>query len=159
MRRIHWCSRCILTVAGIVAVYTLIFCSSHLPSYIHIALSKDKKKIYIDHWSPPINANLTAAGKNQTVAPTAPPPSEENVTATSTACEILLTSQGGVGSSSYLGQLAKYRRTNSCTDSDGLKHKAASCWKSHNSSSISVNGRCFSKVLVIIGDPLHTIER
>ena len=76
------------------------------------------------------------------------------------ACGILVTSQGGVGSSSYLRQLTKYVKTNRPGNTDGLKHKAASCYKSHNSSSISTaNGRCFSKVLVIIGDPLHTIER
>ena len=102
-------------------------------------------------WSrPSIDANFTSPRKNQTL-PT------ENLA----ACRILVTSQGGVGSSSYLRQLklVKHVRTNRPADQDGLKHNAASCWKSHNSYSISDNGRCFSKVLVIIGDPFHTIER
>ena len=83
--------------------------------------------------------------------------------------QVLITSQGGVGSSNFLLQLKGLVRTNAHNDEDRLKHKAASCWEMHDSSSLikiipkiqqTTNKRlCFSKVLVIIGDPLHTIER
>ncbi len=165
--RRSWCM--LLTLTGIVAVSN-IFSINLYPSK-HITSSSDNNKKDLgwsppidadftasgknetllkeeNHWSPPIDANFTAAGKNQTLL-------TENLA----ACDILVTSQGGVGSSSYLKQLSKYTRANSPSDRDGLKHKAASCWKSHNSSSINGYGRCFSKVLVLIGDPLHTIER
>ena len=44
VRGIHWCSRGILAVVGIVTVSTLIFWSSHLPYIMDIALSEDNKK-------------------------------------------------------------------------------------------------------------------
>jgi len=133
----------LLTLTGIVAVSNIFSINLYLSKHI-TSLSDNKKDL---GWSPPIDANFTAAGKNETLL-------TENLA----ACDILVTSQGGVGSSSFLEQLSKYARANSPSDQDGLKHKAASCWKSHNSSSINGYGRCFTKVLVLIGDPLHTIE-
>jgi hypothetical protein len=91
------------------------------------------------------------------------PPTNDDFTE---CAEVLITSQGGVASSKFIKALQELVRTNSDVDADLLKHKSASCWKRHNSSSIiSIDDRhvpkrrCFSKVLVVIGDPVHTIER
>lgn len=73
----HRCSRCILAVVGIVTVYTSTLWSNHLP-YMDIALSEDNKKDL--QLPPPIDANFTAAGKNQTItsAPSSQPTRESS---------------------------------------------------------------------------------
>ncbi|KAL7545352.1 hypothetical protein ACHAWF_008703 [Thalassiosira exigua] len=101
---------------------------------------------------------------------------ETNVTdrgadAPSPACGVLITSQGGVGSSVFMKVAAfnpEAPMINDHGDSDGFKHMPATYWKRHDERRIAgdvaikgYDGRvpvCFGKVLVIVGDPLRTIE-
>ena len=82
-----------------------------------------------------------------------------------TSCNgVLITSQGGVGSSRFISAVEKHVArgaatfcTNDDRDMDGFKHSPSGAYE-HNSTSLARNGVCFSKVLVILGDPLHTVE-
>ncbi|KAL9187632.1 hypothetical protein ACHAXT_006010 [Thalassiosira profunda] len=89
-------------------------------------------------------------------------------------CGVLVTSQGGVGSSAFMKQVESLESLtlNFPNDSDKFKHKPATYWKYHDKhalvGTLKLNGSgrmgyrtikvCFKKVLVIIGDPIHTIE-
>ena len=78
---------------------------------------------------------------------------------------VIVNSQGGVGSSSFMRVLRKsapYVDLNSHNDRDGLKHAPATVFR-------PVNGRllfktrhgelgCARKALIILGDPVHSIE-
>lgn len=84
---------------------------------------------------------------------------------------VLVSSQGGVGSSAFLkplleaqeeGHMSQYF-TNDQSDHDGLKHLPATAFRHDPSSLHPLSHRysdsvCFGKALVIIGDPVHTIE-
>uniref|UniRef100_A0A7S0ARB9 Sulfotransferase domain-containing protein n=1 Tax=Minutocellus polymorphus TaxID=265543 RepID=A0A7S0ARB9_9STRA len=76
----------------------------------------------------------------------------------------LITSPGGVGSTQFIQLLIKYTKTakndacvNHFYDFDGTKHLPATSFEYHDGTSISHNGHCFSNVLVIVGDPVHSI--
>ena len=84
---------------------------------------------------------------------------------------VLVSSQGGVGSSKFIIALERAAAlghgTGFCTnderDFDGFKHLPAGAWR-HNATAVvhrsTESGRetCFGKILVIVGDPVHTIE-
>ncbi|EKX46857.1 hypothetical protein GUITHDRAFT_107211 [Guillardia theta CCMP2712] len=74
--------------------------------------------------------------------------------------QVLVNSQGGVGSSAFMELLQKnHVLMNSPEDVDGFKHRPADHFR-HDSDGIYLFGRfaCASKALVILGDPLHSIE-
>lgn len=90
---------------------------------------------------------------------------------------VLLTSQGGVASSAFMTAVDRAQArgsssfyTNDRKDRDGFKHLPASRWKGHDAGALrgrenqALRGRtggdehCFGKVLVVVGDPVHTIE-
>jgi len=77
---------------------------------------------------------------------------------------ILITSQGGVGSSSFLDPIDKSKKycVNDVSNRDWLKHQPATKYPFHTSYGIHTRKYkkrvCFGKVLVIVGDPLHTIQ-
>jgi len=82
---------------------------------------------------------------------------------------VLLTSQGGVGSTAFIGAIEVVQMrgssfyTNDDRDEDGFKHRPASWWKEHDAGALHVKSRdgkehCFGKVLVVVGDPVHTVE-
>ena len=89
-------------------------------------------------------------------------------------CGVLVTSQGGVGSSAFMRFIESIDALtlNFPNDSDKFKHKPATYWKHHDAAALvgtlKMNGSgrmgyrsakvCFKKVLVIVGDPIHTIE-
>ena len=94
-------------------------------------------------------------------------------------CEggVLITSQGGVGSTAFLDKLYEIANgtsnfyINDSVDRDKFKHRPATSWREHNATSIighigktpplfHVRDKypCFHKALVIVGDPLHSIE-
>lgn len=83
-------------------------------------------------------------------------------------------SQGGVGSSRFMRMFYKIAKrnhnvipTNDSGDRDKFKHQAAGYWKHHDRHAIVGTTRdkygnaasvCFNKVLVVIGDPIHTLQ-
>mmetsp|Transcript_34847 Transcript_34847/g.73522 ORF Transcript_34847/g.73522 Transcript_34847/m.73522 type:complete len:302 (+) Transcript_34847:255-1160(+) len=83
---------------------------------------------------------------------------------------VLITSQGGVGSSEFIMALERVEMkgasfyTNDERDLDGLKHLPATEWEHtvdemhHYTPKWKEGEDCYSKALVIIGDPVHTIE-
>lgn len=82
---------------------------------------------------------------------------------------VLLTSQGGVGSSAFLTAIEGVQTpgysfyTNDHKDADGLKHQPASRWTEHDAEGVRRKDGdggefCFAKVLVVVGDPVHTVE-
>ncbi|EKX42462.1 hypothetical protein GUITHDRAFT_111435 [Guillardia theta CCMP2712] len=72
---------------------------------------------------------------------------------------VLVNSQGGVGSSSFMELLQRsHLPMNSPGDADGFKHKNAYQFK-HDRQGIQLGGLgCAKKAMVILGDPLHSIE-
>ena len=74
---------------------------------------------------------------------------------------VLINSLGGVASSKFLTNIKKVIDTNDCCDGDGLKHRDAH-WFHRKNATIYGQSRGkdvhFSKVLVIIGDPIHSIQ-
>eukprot|EP00960_Hanusia_phi_P055860 763080-Hanusia_phi.AAC.1 len=72
---------------------------------------------------------------------------------------VLVNSQGGVGSSAFMELIQRSRvPMNSPGDLDGFKHKNANQFD-HNEERINLGSLgCASRVLVIVGDPLHSIE-
>ncbi|KAL9181663.1 hypothetical protein ACHAXT_012006 [Thalassiosira profunda] len=123
--------------------------------------------------------------------------SSSNDTTSHKDCGTLITSSGGVGSSSFMGELYRLLNVqqsdasfivNDYQDLDGFKHQPASWWKNHTASAIASypqlpkhyrsrvafragskshprrvvtdpnKSHCFNRVLVIVGDPIHTIE-
>lgn len=73
---------------------------------------------------------------------------------------ILITSQGGVGSSSFMLPIQRSNKycVNDASNRDWLKHSHATIHRFHTSYGIRWRSKCFGKVLVIVGDPLHTIQ-
>ena len=74
---------------------------------------------------------------------------------------VLINSMGGVGSSEFLKTIETFIDTNEHWDGDGLKHRDAH-WFHRKNATIYGQSRGkdvhFSKVLVIIGDPIHSIQ-
>ena len=97
-----------------------------------------------------------------------------NSGALAAACGVLITSQGGVGSTDFMTRLEPILQSNDSAlnflgDEDGFKHKPATYWKHHDGHALigtfrnyKLPGRsaraCFKKVMVVIGDPIHTIK-
>lgn len=74
----------------------------------------------------------------------------------------LITSPGGVGSTQFIQLVQMYEKEeqlcfNHFYDFDGVKHLPAAEFDHHDKNSISYSGHCFGKVLVIVGDPIHSI--
>jgi hypothetical protein len=82
---------------------------------------------------------------------------------TSTCNCTLITSPGGVGSTQFLELVQNYEKeerlcTNHFLDFDEVKHRPATSFDHHDDTSIYHGaGQCFNKVLVIVGDPIHSI--
>ena len=90
---------------------------------------------------------------------------------------VLLTSQGGVASSAFMAAVDRVQArgsssfyTNDRKDRDGFKHLPASRWTGHDAGALrgranhALRGKsggdehCFGKAIVVVGDPVHTIE-
>lgn len=83
---------------------------------------------------------------------------------------VLLTSQGGVGSSAFITAIERVQirggasfYTNDDQDLDGFKHLPASRWTDHDPNGLRGANRdgeahCFARALVVVGDPVHTVE-
>ena len=74
----------------------------------------------------------------------------------------LITSPGGVGSTQFIQLVQMYEKEehlcfNHFFDFDLVKHRPATSFDHHDKNSISYSGHCFGKVLVIVGDPIHSI--
>ena len=72
---------------------------------------------------------------------------------------VLVNSQGGVGSSAFMDLLkSSHVAINSPEDADGFKHKSSDQFR-HTQDEIGLGGfGCASKAMIIVGDPLHSIE-
>lgn len=69
---------------------------------------------------------------------------------------------GGVGSTQFIQLVQLYEKEenlcfNHFYDFDFVKHRPATSFDHHDKNSISYSGHCFGKVLVIVGDPIHSI--
>ena len=74
----------------------------------------------------------------------------------------LITSPGGAGSTQFIQLVQMYEKEerlclNHQFDFDNVKHLPAASFDQHDTNSISYKEHCFSKVLVIVGDPINAI--
>ena len=94
-----------------------------------------------------------------------PSPLNSSMLAETGKCSmVIVNSQGGVGSSSFMKLLMRlsYIHLNDLNDVEGLKHGPAT-WFAHKNGRMFFKNRtegfiCVRKALVILGDPLHSIE-